>query len=203
MTFLDRVGCHGQRGECLEQARSALATVKPNPNVDLVPWVVAHRVKESAKRAGVTHRALAAGLGEGYAGSYLLGSADRQRRFSRGRLARIAELVDDSELANLAVADVFWDEIVEITPLGDMPTFDATVEDTHNFIADGVIAHNSLEQDADVVMFLYRDELYNPETPDKGIAEVIVSKHRNGPTGYVRLAFLDHYTRFANMARGA
>jgi replicative DNA helicase len=60
----------------------------------------------------------------------------------------------------------------------------------------------SLEQDADVVMFLYRDEIYNADTADKGVAEVIVSKHRNGPTGYVRLAFLDHYTRFANMARG-
>jgi len=59
----------------------------------------------------------------------------------------------------------------------------------------------SLEQDADVVMFLYRDELYNPESPDRGTAEVIVAKHRNGPTGVARLAFLEHYTRFANMAR--
>ena len=60
----------------------------------------------------------------------------------------------------------------------------------------------SLEQDSDVVMFIYREELYNPETPDRGTAEIIVSKHRNGPTGAIRLAFLDHYTRFANMARG-
>jgi replicative DNA helicase len=59
----------------------------------------------------------------------------------------------------------------------------------------------SLEQDADVVMFLYRDELYHPESPDRGTAEIIVSKHRNGPTGSTQLAFLDHYTRFANMAR--
>ena len=59
----------------------------------------------------------------------------------------------------------------------------------------------SLEQDADVVMFLYRDEIYNPESADRGTAEVIVSKHRNGPTGVTQLAFLDHYTRFANMAR--
>ena len=59
----------------------------------------------------------------------------------------------------------------------------------------------SLEQDADVVMFLYRDEIYNDESPDRGTAEVIVSKHRNGPTGKTQLAFLDHYTRFANMAR--
>jgi replicative DNA helicase len=59
----------------------------------------------------------------------------------------------------------------------------------------------SLEQDADVVMFLYRDEVYNSDSPDRGTAEVIVSKHRNGPTGKTQLAFLDHYTRFANMAR--
>jgi replicative DNA helicase len=59
----------------------------------------------------------------------------------------------------------------------------------------------SLEQDADVVMFLYRDELYNPDSPDRGVAEVIVAKHRSGPTGTERLAFLDRYTRFANMAR--
>ncbi len=59
----------------------------------------------------------------------------------------------------------------------------------------------SLEQDADVVMFLYRDEIYDPESADRGTAEVIVSKHRNGPTGSMKLAFLDHYTRFDNMAR--
>ncbi|HEX9530684.1 MAG TPA: replicative DNA helicase [Acidimicrobiales bacterium] len=59
----------------------------------------------------------------------------------------------------------------------------------------------SLEQDADVVMFIYRDELYNPDSADRGTAELIVAKHRNGPTGVAQLAFLDHYTRFANMAR--
>ena len=59
----------------------------------------------------------------------------------------------------------------------------------------------SLEQDSDVVMFLYRDEMYNPESADKGAAEIIVAKHRNGPTGVAHLAFLSHYTRFADMAR--
>ena len=59
----------------------------------------------------------------------------------------------------------------------------------------------AIEQDADIVMFLYRDEVYNPESPDAGIAEVIVAKHRNGPTDTIRLAFLPQYTRFANMAR--
>jgi replicative DNA helicase len=60
----------------------------------------------------------------------------------------------------------------------------------------------SLEQDADVVTFLYRDEIYNAESAERGTAEILVAKHRSGPTGVVRLAFLDHYTKFANMARG-
>jgi replicative DNA helicase len=60
----------------------------------------------------------------------------------------------------------------------------------------------SLEQDADVVMFLYRDEVYNAESPDKGSAEVIVAKHRSGPIGIKRLVFLGQYTRFDNAARG-
>jgi len=60
----------------------------------------------------------------------------------------------------------------------------------------------SIEQDADLVIFIYRDEVYNPDTTQKGIAEVHVAKHRNGPIGKIDLAFLDHYTKFANLARG-
>ncbi len=59
----------------------------------------------------------------------------------------------------------------------------------------------SLEQDADAVFLLYRDEMYNPESQDQGMAEVIVAKHRSGPTGVVKLAFLGRFTRFENMAR--
>lgn len=59
----------------------------------------------------------------------------------------------------------------------------------------------ALEQDADVVMFLYRDEIYDTESEHKGVAEVIVAKHRNGPTDTVKLAFLGQFTRFENMAR--
>jgi len=59
----------------------------------------------------------------------------------------------------------------------------------------------SIEQDADVVLFIYRDEVYHPDSDQRGAAEVIIAKHRNGPVGTVQLAFVDHYTRFANMAR--
>ncbi len=59
----------------------------------------------------------------------------------------------------------------------------------------------SLEQDADVVMFIYRDEIYHEDSDQRGLAEIIVSKHRNGPTGTVKLAFLEQYTKFSDMAR--
>ena len=58
----------------------------------------------------------------------------------------------------------------------------------------------SIEQDADVVLFLYRDDVYNPDSDQRGVAEVIIGKHRNGPTGVAKLAFLDHIVKFANMA---
>ena len=58
----------------------------------------------------------------------------------------------------------------------------------------------AIEQDADVVMFIYRDDYYHQDSPDKGVAEIIVSKQRNGPIGTVRLAFLGQFTRFENLA---
>jgi replicative DNA helicase len=202
--FLVRVGCYGARGEKIDPALKILSALKANPNVDLVPWEVRRKVVAMAEK-GVSSRELAEGIGETYNRGYLLGTLERRRRFSRPRLAHMAthmaSVPDGEELANIARSDLLWERIVEITPLGEQPTFDVTVEGTHNFIADGVVVHNSIEQDADMVMFLYRDEYYNPESDDKGIAEVIVGKHRNGPTGKVQLAWMEQYTKFASLAR--
>ena len=59
----------------------------------------------------------------------------------------------------------------------------------------------AIEQDADIVMFIYREDYYNPETENKNVAEIILAKHRGGSTGTVNLAWLSNYTKFANLQR--
>ncbi len=190
LRFLDRVGVHGARGELARGVAAYLGGLRPNTNVDTIPVEVWGAVKSKMSEQGVTARGLAAGLGTAYCGSTLYRHAP-----SRQRLGAVAALLEDPELERLARSDVFWDTIVSITPLGEQPVFDATVPGTHNFIADGVIAHNSIEQDADLVMFVYREILYNDQAePNK--AELIVAKQRNGPTGSVKLTFLRESTKF-------
>src|SRR6266851_4653299 len=107
-----------------------------------------------------------------------------------------ASVLDAVELTS--VNDVNWDMIASIEPDGEDDVYDLTVEELHNFVAENVIAHNSIEQDSDVVMFLYRPEYYKSEERP-GIAEVIVAKHRNGPTGMIELKFRRDHTRFYNL----
>ncbi|MEU6716936.1 replicative DNA helicase [Nonomuraea sp. NPDC046802] len=122
-------------------------------------------------------------------------------RREQARLGRVAAVLDDSEMELLATNDVFWDEIAAVEPLGEQPVYDATVLGTHNFVANGISLHNSIEQDADMVILLHREDAYERESPRAGEADLIVAKHRNGPTATVTVAFQGHYSRFVDMAQ--
>src|SRR5262249_37893192 len=95
--------------------------------------------------------------------------------------------------------DVYWDEMISIELDGKADVYDLTVEGLHNFVANDIVAHNSIEQDADIVMFIYREELYDRETDKKGIAEIHIAKHRNGPIGVVPMRFDANTTRFQDL----
>jgi len=111
----------------------------------------------------------------------------------------VAQLISRSDTI-ATTGEVCWDEIVQLEPDGIEETYDLTVEGLHNFVANDVIVHNSIEQDADLVFFIYRDEYYNEESDQQGLAEVILAKHRNGPTGSEKLSFLKRYAKFADLA---
>jgi replicative DNA helicase len=120
----------------------------------------------------------------------------REQAPSRPHFTRVGGLLEERGLKGLAQPDVFWDTIVAIEPRGMKPVFDATVPGTHNFIANGIFAHNSIEQDSDVVMFVYREIMYRKDTPEPGKASIIIAKQRNGPTADVDLTFLRECTKF-------
>ena len=197
LRFCERIGVHGARGLIAQELAARLRDKVSNTNRDTIPKEVWTRVRSGLSERGITGREFAAQLGSTYGGTSHFKFAP-----SREHLGKVATILrDDAQIAALAESQVYWDTVEEIVSIGEQPVYDATVLGTHNFIANGIVVHNSIEQDADVVMFLYRDEVYNPES-DRGGAEVIVAKHRNGPTGVTQLAFLAHYTRFENMARG-
>ena len=97
------------------------------------------------------------------------------------------------------MSEVYWDRIAAIEADGEADVYDLTVDGLHNFVANDIMAHNSLEQDSDVVMFIYREDVYNPESERKNIADIIVAKHRNGPIGEVSLYFQANQTRFRDL----
>jgi replicative DNA helicase len=97
---------------------------------------------------------------------------------------------------------VFWDTVVEVVADGVEPVFDLTVPGPSNWLADGVVSHNSgqIEQDSDLVMFIYREEYYNRESTRPGEADIILAKHRNGPVGEIVLTFRNEFPKFMNYA---
>jgi replicative DNA helicase len=197
LRFLDSIGVHGARSVMAERSREKLRVIKKNTNLDTIPCGVWDRVRHVLAERQMTHRQFASAMGTQFCGSTLWKHSP-----SRERLSRVAAVLDDAELEMIATNDVFWDQVASVESLGERPVYDATVLGTHNFIANGVSVHNSIEQDSDVVILLHREDAYEPESPRAGEADLIVAKHRNGPTAVVTVAFQGHYSRFVDMAPG-
>jgi replicative DNA helicase len=195
LVFLGLVGVLGTE-KCLHKSLIVeyLSSREARTNRDVIPSAIWRlEAVPAMKVAGVTSRAMQAGIGMSYMGYGIYG-----QNLSRERARRVAAAVHSVELESLSISDVYWDPIASIEPDGVEEVFDLTVEDLHNFVAGNLVTHNSIEQDSDLVMFLFRPEYYkSDERP--GIAEVIVAKHRNGPTGMIELKFRRDHTRFYNL----
>lgn len=195
LRFLDEIGVHGARGVKADELAAIIRDVTPTTNLDTVPREVWGKVRELLSEQGMTHREFASAMGTQFCGSTLW-----KHNPSRQRLAKVAGVLGDADLEVMATNDVYWDAVATIEPLGETDVYDATVMGTHNFVVEGIAAHNSLEQDADMVILLHRDDAYEKESTRPGEADLIVAKHRNGATRDITVAFQGHYSRFVDMA---
>jgi len=359
--FVKEIGVFGKE-EAAAKALAVSLSKRPNANADVVPAEVWALI--DAKKGARTWAEIARGLGHTKRKGANLHVG--KRGLSRPRLHRIAHVLDDDELRNLAASDIYWDRIVAIEPAGERQVYDLTVPEHHNFVAEDIVVHNTslainiaenaaigaqvpagifsmemsaeqlsfrmlssvgrvsqtrlrngklteedwprvhsavsmmssapifiddgaaltptevrsrarrlkrehglglivvdylqlmqvsgsvenratelseisrslkalakeldlpvialsqlnrsveqrndkkpvmsdlresgaLEQDADLIVFIYREEVYDRDTPRKGIADIIIGKQRNGPVGEFRLTFLGEFTRFENL----
>jgi replicative DNA helicase len=205
LIFLENIGCYGKRGDEIPAMIEHLKTVEPNPNHDIIPkeaWDLL--IKPLKEELGISWRDFSAKMGIAYNGTRLF-----KHGISRPRMSKIAEVLQSPQLKSWAESDVFWEDIRSITPLEIEDVYDVTVEGVHNFTSNAILLHNSIEQDADMVMALYRPEYYGFETDEdgnstKGMAEVIILKQRNGPTGTAKLGFAGSFGKFvdANFVMG-
>ncbi|MBU0476813.1 hypothetical protein KKB68_02285 [Patescibacteria group bacterium] len=194
--FLQKVGCYGKRGKIIPQLIKRLEDIKTNPNVDIIPKEIWQKISLIKKDHGLSWRDFAENYGMSYCGSTLF-----KHGVSRPRMLKILDFLPALELKYLAESDVFWDEVVSIKPLKIEEVYDATVPGVHNFLANGITVHNSLEQDADVVMFIYREDRYRQDSTKKNMADIIVAKHRNGPIGKAELYFDERIVSFRNLEK--
>ncbi|MCB0035370.1 MAG: hypothetical protein KDE51_15165, partial [Anaerolineales bacterium] len=198
-TFVTVIGTVGAyKLESLREIERYLSEKVGNTNRDVIPATIWREYVVPAMQVeGMTGRQMQATINQPYCGTSLY-----KQNVSRTRAAVVAEAVNSLELTKLAESDIYWDEIVSIEPDGEEEVFDLTVPIHHNFVANDIVVHNSIEQDADIVMFIYRDEYYNPDTTDRpGIAEINVAKHRNGPTASIDLYWNGELASFSNLQR--
>jgi replicative DNA helicase len=189
--FVRAVGGFGPRAAPVAVLAARLAATDANTNVDTSPIETFEAVRAHLRAQGTTMRAVA------------------QMRGIPGRalMAGYACLLSAPDLErSAATSDLFWDRVTDVVPCVDEEdVYDLTVPGPSSWLSDGVVSHNSgaIEQDADMILLIYREEVYDKNTTKKGMAEIDLVKHRNGEIGTFLLTFQGQYTRFANYASDA
>ncbi|MGA7825168.1 MAG: replicative DNA helicase [Steroidobacteraceae bacterium] len=194
-TFAETVGGFGPKAAPAAALAARLSTIRANTNVDTLPLEAFAAVRAEMRTQGISQRAMAQMRGTSYGGSSHFSFCP-----SRTQMASYAQALHSPELAQWAASDLFWDRVVAVSAEGEEEVFDLTVPGPANWLADGIVTHNSgaIEQDADMILLIYREEVYDRDTTRKGIAEIDLVKHRNGEIGMFRLTFQGQFTRFAN-----
>ena len=195
LMFLEQIPVNGESAVAAAQLRSALRAAKaekaaPGSSGMYNAWDEVRGLLENRVSVG----------DDSSLSAVANGGTVTMTRPPQSRLEEVISALDTHDLDMMAMNDLYWDRIVSIEEDGVEEVFDATVVGAHNFVANGVTVHNSIEQDADMVILLHREDVYDKESPRAGEADVIVAKHRNGPTKTIVVAFQGHYSRFANMA---
>jgi replicative DNA helicase len=200
LRFLKEIGVFGVKDKVLSRLINYLEQIVSNTNLDVAPKEIWQTIIDRIRmeRNVLWSQICTQGLNTAFGGKNSL--------FRNGvgvmRLEKIAAYLASPGIKTYAESDIFWDEIVSITPLEIEEVYDATVPGTHNFVANDIILHNSIEQDADVVLFIYREDRYRQDTQKKGIADIMVAKHRNGPVGKVELYFDERMVTFRSLEKG-
>jgi replicative DNA helicase len=204
--FLANIGFLGQKHD------RAIAQFQPIAlsdagKIDRLPIAINDQIHVFRTAAGLSHMDL--------------GWRNQGKRMSRSTCAQIGKKLSNEWLLCLGVSDVIWDEIKNIEENGEENVFDISVASDHSFCVDDYVTHNSgsIEQDADVVLFVHRDEYYvqmkkppvdKPEEMTqwvakaesvRGKAELIIAKQRHGPIGTIDLQFQAEVTRFDNLSQ--
>ncbi|MGC9220236.1 MAG: replicative DNA helicase [Solirubrobacteraceae bacterium] len=185
--FLEKVGAFGHQAG---PAARLLETLPAQPG---------HR---STRPSGALGQVQAAGLAGLQAASPGHGTWAAGHECAGTALAQRAQLQDVCQSRPSVGAEIFWDRVQSVASDGEADVYDLTVPGPACWLADGLVTHNSgqIEQDADLVMFIYREEYYNAESTRPGEADIIIAKHRNGPVGEVTLTFQSQYPKFMNYA---
>ena len=186
LKFLQDIGCVGEKEKEVKKAIKFLKQIIANPNNDIVPKEIWEFIKKVLKNKKITTREFHKKMNWAYSGTQRYGNG-----ISRDRLLKIFKALKDEQLKKYAESDIYWDEVTSIKYIGIKEVYDATVPENSNFIANDIIVHNSIEQDADVVMFLWREE-------DDNIENIMldIAKHRNGPLRSIPLHFKGDRIKF-------